>query len=435
MFLGHMEEDKDVYKEDTNEYHYVGIDQAEQFSEFQLRYISSRIRRSTKALPVLFRLAANPGGESHVFLRDRFVKPCPQGGVILVEKGTALKRIYIPAKLEDNPHLMENDPDYINRLQLLPEAEREAKRSGDWFSFAGQRFSEFRSKRFPNEPENAIHVIPPFKIPSYWPKILSVDWGWSAKTFAIWYAISPVDERIYIYRCFSAVKTSIQSLGAVIGQLSQNDGSFARTILDSACFSENGFQITQAQMFNEASGFRFEKADKDRHSGVSLIHEYLRWTPRPPKYIPPEGFSNDMANRILRIRGLEAYNEYVNLFVPEEPEKNIPRLQILFQEHDPSYYATRELIDAIQNCQFDDKDKEDYKEFDGDDPVDSLRYGLKASKVFIENAKRTHGLLAKEAKISQELEETGDMHSFYMKMAKLDQDRKRISLRPISRYH
>ena len=435
MHLGHMEQDGDVSKYDTNEYHYVGIDQAEQFSEYQLRYIPSRIRRTTKALPVIIRMAANPGGISHTYLRDRFVKPCPNGNMILFDKVTGMKRIYIPAKLEDNPHIMNEDPDYINRLSLLPEQEREAKRSGDWFSFAGQRFSEFRSKRFPNEPINALHVIAPFKIPQFWPKILSIDWGWSAKTFAIWYAINPIDERIIIYRCFGVKKTTIRSWASTVAQLSQNDGTINIVVLDSSCFNENGLGITQAQEFQNASGFRPVKADKDRHSGVSLIHELLRWSIKPPKFIPPEGFDREIADRILRIRGLQAYNEYVNLFIPEKPETNIPRLQILYDEHDRSYKDTRELIDAIQNCQFDEKDKEDYAEFDGDDPVDSLRYGLKMSNVYIENAKKTNTLLNKEAEIVNDLEQNQDMTAFYMRMAYLDQERKKIIARPIRRYH
>ena len=66
IFLGHMEKEKDVLQHDTNEYQYIGIDQAEQFTEYQLRYISSRIRSSNPDLPTIFRLTANPGGESHV---------------------------------------------------------------------------------------------------------------------------------------------------------------------------------------------------------------------------------------------------------------------------------------------------------------------------------------------------------------------------------
>src|SRR5262249_3991346 len=105
MFLAHMEREEDVHDHDTNEYNYVGIDQAEQFTKYQLQYITSRIRSKYRALPKIIRLSANPGGESHVYLRDRFVAPAIHGNQIIFDKTTKTKRIFIPARLEDNPSL------------------------------------------------------------------------------------------------------------------------------------------------------------------------------------------------------------------------------------------------------------------------------------------------------------------------------------------
>lgn len=435
IFLGHMEKESDVFQHDTNEYQYVGIDQAEGFTEFQLRYIASRIRTSNKDLPTLYRMAANPGGESHTYLRDRFVKPCVQGGVVLTEKVTGLKRIYIPARLEDNPHLMNNDPDYVNRLSLLPEAEREAKRSGDWFTFSGQVFSEFRPRRFPNEPENALHVIPPITIPSYWPKVLSIDYGWTAKTFAIWNAISP-EGRFYIYRCYSAKKTTTRSWASDIARLSQFDGNIVKVILDSAAWDDGKqFGTSVAEEFRLASGFVPEKSSKDRHSGVLAIHEALRFNPKPPKSIPAGGYNQDQADYILRFYGLQKFNEYLGLFEPEKPETNIPRLQILFDPRNELYLGNGELIESIGLVQYDEHDKEDYAEFDGDDPIDCLRYNLKATNVYLESAVKVSNLLAKEGKIVKSLEETADWNSYYMQMERLDAERKSLTPKPVRRYH
>src|SRR5574339_710252 len=75
VFLSHMENEKDVLQHDTNEYNYLFIDQAEQFTEFQLRYISSRVRRSNLDLPAIYRLSANPGGVSHNYLLKRYIEP------------------------------------------------------------------------------------------------------------------------------------------------------------------------------------------------------------------------------------------------------------------------------------------------------------------------------------------------------------------------
>ena len=427
VFLGHMEKEKDVLRHDTNEYQYVGIDQAEQFTEFQLRYISSRIRSSNPDLPSIYRLTANPGGESHVYLRDRFVKPCPAGNIILVDKVTNLKRLYIPARLTDNPSLMNNDPDYINRLMLLPEAEREAKMNGDWFTFAGAVFQELRITRNPGEPENALHTCSPFPIPQYWPKILAIDWGWSAYTFAIWGALSPED-KLFIYRCYKARKTTTKQWGSDLARISQFDGNLSRVVLDPSAWSQRGYELTIAEEFQGASGFIPERADNDRHSGIAIIHEYLRFIPKPSKSLPKENFDRDTADRILRIQGVKAHNEYLDMFKLEEPETNIPKLQFFWP-------GTEDILSAVQSCQYAEKDKEDYEPFDGDDPVDCLRYLVKGSKIYMEETKKQHKLLGLESKIIEQLGETQDMTRYYMRMEHLDKLKRESTIKPVKKYN
>lgn len=426
MFLGHMEKETDVEKYDTDEFQFIGVDQAEQFTEYQLRYISSRIRSPYPDLPKIYRLCANPGGESHVYLRDRFVKPCPNGNVVLQDKITGLKRLYIPAKLTDNPSLTLNDPDYINRLQLLPEAEREAKINGDWFAFAGAVFQELRITRNPGEPHNALHTCQPFPIPEYWPRILAIDWGWSAWTFAGWGALSP-EGRLYIYRIYKTKKTTIREWGSDLARISQGE-TIIRIALDPSAWQQRGYELTIAEEFQKASGLVPIKADNDRHSGVSLIHEFLRFTPKPKAFIPREDFNLELSNQIMRVRGLEAYNEYLKLFEPEKPETNLPKLQFF-------YPGTEDLLSALQAAQYDEHDKEDYAEFDGDDPIDMLRYLVKASKVWLEDAKNKEKLLKLESDIHRQLTETGDMTSFYMRMDHLDKVRDSLTVRPVKRYN
>lgn len=434
VFLSHMENEKDVLQHDTNEYNYVFIDQAEQFTEFQLRYIASRVRRSNPDLPALYRLSANPGGISHIYLRKRYVEPAREGHVLLKDKITNTSRIFIPAKLEDNPHLEKNDPDYRNRLMLLPENERQAKISGDWFAFVGQIFSEFRPIRIPGEPENAIHICQPFVIPSFWPRILAIDWGYKNWTFAGWGAISP-DKRLYIYRCYAAKEKTIRVWSADIGRLSQGE-TLARIPLDPSAWQGRGHEMTLMQEFAEYSGLNPEKADNDRLSGVELIHEYLRFYPRPARTIPQGGYDQDTAMRILRLNGNEKFEEYMNLFKPEAPETNLPKLQIF----EPSIHTgTKELIEAIQVAQYaehtkDGKAIEDYKEFDGDDPLDMLRYMLKSVNVYLDEVLEKTKYFEQEADIVRELSTTGDMTSYYMRMGKLESDRNANAPRPVRRY-
>lgn len=413
IFMSHMERESDVLAHDTNEYHYVGIDQAEQFTEFQLRYIASRIRTTLKELPAVYRMGANPGGISHTYLRDRFVKPAPEGNQILIDKVTKTKRIYIPAKLEDNPSLTQKDPDYINRLHLLPESERTAKMSGDWFAFSGQVFSEFRARHFPGEPENACHVIEPFPIPQWWPKIQSIDWGFTAKTVAFVGNISP-DGRVIISHEYVAQKKYIKEWGADIGRMVQPIGNLKQTVLDPSAWHERGDEKTIALQFEDASQIRPDKADNDRVGGKQLVHEYLRWAAKPPRFVPPEGFDYEKSIHILRNYGVEAQKEYENLFLPESPEANLPKLQI--------FSTCKELIETIPICQYDEHDKEDVEEFDGDDPYDALRYLLKACHLYMEESRATQKKLSSVDAILQDFD-TATIEAqtrFYQRMAALE---------------
>jgi phage terminase large subunit len=417
VFLSHMENEKDVLQHDTNEYNYVFIDQAEQFTEFQLRYISSRVRRSNPDLPAVYRLSANPGGVSHTYLRKRYIEPAREGHVLLIDKITNTSRMFVPAKLEDNPHLEENDPDYRNRLQLLPESERAAKISGDWFTFSGQKFSEFRFARIPGEPDNALHICQPFLIPPFWPRVLAIDWGYKALTFAIWAAISP-QKRAYIYRCYSVKGKTTRVWAADIGRLSQ-DENIVRNPLDPSAWQERGHEMTIAQEYEVYSGMVPEKADNDRISGVQAIHEYLRFTSRPVRRLPATGYNQDVAMRIMRLQGLQKYEEYMSMFKEEEPETNLPLLQIF----EPTINTgTKLLIETIPIAQYSEKHKEDYEEFDGDDPLDTLRYLLKSVTVYIDDILSKTNYFEKEAAIVQDLVMVGDMTSYYMRMDKLEAD-------------
>lgn len=107
--------------------------------------------------------------------------------------GTKLKvsrdRVFIRSSVYDNQALLRNNPDYVSNLAMMPEAEKRALLYGDWDSFSGQVFREWR-----NDPENYdtqqwTHVISPFKIPSGWIIGRSYDFGY-AKPFSVgWYAV------------------------------------------------------------------------------------------------------------------------------------------------------------------------------------------------------------------------------------------------------
>lgn len=402
----YLETDDDARSHDTAQYNLANFDELTHFSEFQYKYVTSRVRTSSN-LPAFLRSASNPGNIGHLWVRDRFVMPAPEGSKLIFDKLLQSYRIFIPAKATDNPYLMKDDPGYITRLEILPEADRKAKLLGDWFMFAGQVFSEFRESHISNEPEHAIHVIEPFEIPSWWTKILAIDWGYTAQTYAVWLAIA-TDSKVYAYREYSNKKVSVNEWASDLRRLSQDDKLFS-IVIDPSAQQNRGQGSTIRQQFLEASGFDFCKlADNDRVSGKMLLHEYLRWRPRPERFLVKEQFNQDIADRIFRMYGQGELNKYLNSFKPDMPETNLPKLQI--------FRNCRELIKTIPLCVYSEKKPEDVADFDGDDPYDAIRYGLKACKSYFDSSTEEVKKQDELAGILEALNKTGDQTSYYRRM-------------------
>lgn len=365
--FGHAEHETDIRKYDTAQYNYIAFDELTSFTEFQYIYLTaSRCRSSTPELPAIVRSGSNPDGKGASWVKRRFVDPCPSGNKIIVDKASGQKRIFIPSKITDNPHAELNDPDYIHRLELLPEREKAAKLYGSWDVILGQAFDEFRIKPYSDEPSNAQHVIEPFEIPRSWPSIIAIDWGWSAKTFALKAYLAP-NKRVYITDEYSRKHEYIATTATEIGRKLYQNSRYS--FLDPSAWQSRGEPQSIAELFAKYSGINPIKADNDRVSGKILVQDYLRWKTRPndPENLPL--YDHELANKILRISGSEGYNSYLQSLKPREDEKDLPKLQI--------FSTCKELIECFAQCMIDEDNPEDVAEFDGDDPYDTLRYLLK----------------------------------------------------------
>jgi hypothetical protein len=113
-------------------------------------------------------------------------------------------RIFIPATVDDNPTLVENDPGYVKMLDALKATDVElwkAWRLGDWDTFAGQFFGEF----------NRInHVIPSFNPDKEVIIVGGGDWGRVAP-FA--FLLSTVTRHVHEGTAFNRVKTFLEIYG------------------------------------------------------------------------------------------------------------------------------------------------------------------------------------------------------------------------------
>lgn len=429
--FSYLETDKDARSHDTVEYQYQGHDEltaipdSPEFNRYI--YLTSRVRSIISDVPPIIRAATNPGNVGHLWVRKRFIEPAPDGGKLLYDPDSETYRVFIRALLTDNPYLLAKDPGYLKRLRLLPLAEQRAKIYGDWWVFAGQVFTEWRdhyfSAKFPDEPDNASHVIDDYVPPIWMPRVVACDWGFHpGKTWVGWGACTP-DRRVILYRERVWSKTNIAVWGAEVARISQAEREAILSFkLDPSAWGHRGEEKTLAEQITDATGFPWEKADNDRIGGKALVHEFLRWGPRPPSYTPSEGYDEEVALRILRNYGPVPYREYVELFEPEPVETNLPRLQVC-----KSCEEFRKTIPACVYADKEGKKAEDVAEFNGDDSYDGGRYLLKAVDDYFNLSSKNAHKHSELSKIVQDFEHTGDWNTYNRRMAKYDSEFRRPS--------
>lgn len=416
IFFGHCENEDDVHNYDGMEINLYTPDELTSLTEYIYTYIGfTRVRTSNPDLPAIIRATGMPGDIGHTFVKKRFVDPYPAGGKILVGRG-GNKRVYIHSTYLDN---VDGDPTYGTSLEALPsEAERRAKKYGDWSTYEGSVFDEFRERQYPEEPDNAVHVVDKFDIPSHWPRVVAIDWGFAAMCSIGWAAIAP-NKKVYIYRHQHFTKVKIEVWAPLVRHYIDIDKPNDVVICHSAN-QHRGDPHTILEQVESALGVSVRLGESDRVSGKLLIHEYLRWKPRDT--IPGENqvFDNDLAQWIMRNKGIDDYKLYLESFKPVDNE-NIPRL--MFQRDDD----IKLIWEALKACTYaksnnDGKKKEDVAEFNGDDPYDMLRMIMHAVDLWFGESTTAQRKLDKTQEVIMRLEQTGDMTSYYRNMRKLESD-------------
>ncbi len=428
VILGHCENESDVHSYDSSEISLYTPDELTNSTEYIYLYIAQERNRAPKGsgLPSITRAAGMPGGVGHTWVKKRFVDPCKTGNRIIVGKG-GNKRIYIHSTLDDNEDHI--DPTYKQSLEGRPEAERKAKRHGDWDAYLGLVFDEFRTKQYPDEPPNAIHTIEPFQIPTWWPKFVIGDWGFRAMTYILFLAVSP-EGRVYAYRELHWRGVRIEEWAPVVKQYIDIETprvvKFCRSVSQ-----DRGQENTIQEQIEDALGCPIElslNSSGSRVSGKMLLHEYMRWKPLPQlDQKAQKPYSEERARWLLRNKGMHEYKNYLRLYDPPKTEDNLPRLQIILcneDKHDFHPYCCPELVNSIQACSYDkpkdNKPAEDVAEFDGDDPYDTLRYGIDTADTYLLGSSEELIKLKAEAEEMRRLAFTGDQTAFYRNMRRID---------------
>ena len=270
----------DVYTYQGREYEDISIDEITQHQENVFKILRSSCRTTNPNIKPRMLLTGNPGGVGHQWVKRIFIDRN------FDENENPTDFAFVPAKITDNAALMENDPDYILRLNDLPEHLRKAYRDGDWDIVSGQVFTDWRRD---------THVINEFAIPPEWNRWISMDWGVNAPFCVLWF-VEGYDKRVLCIRelymngtefeKIMGVGLTPKKLAKTINLINSKMGweNYEYMMADPSCWNhpEGGESIAETMM-NE--GLKMVPADNERLQGLARVREYLSIAPDGKPYL------------------------------------------------------------------------------------------------------------------------------------------------------
>lgn len=335
--LAYWDNDSNYMNYQGAEYDVIRWEELTQFEERWYIYMLSRLRGS-KPYPRAVKSTTNPGGVGHSWVKRRFIDIGPHEQIHHIhetdDNGTPLndrdgkpvisRRIFVPANVYDNQALLDNDPGYLTRLQMLPDNERKQLLEGDWDTFAGQYFGEF---------SRAMHVIEPFDIPHDWKRFCMMDEGYNDPFVCLWAALDR-EGNIFIYR--ELIKSRLLS-SEQADEVKKRTGEKIDYYVGDTSFWNKGKADGKApyEVFLE-KGIAMMQATKERVNGWKRVREWLHVFDDTD---PVTG--NTFKNARLKI-----------------------------------FNTCRGLIEAIPSMVIDETHPEDVAEHPLDHAPDALRYGL-----------------------------------------------------------
>lgn len=275
-------------------YDFVGFDELTHFTLDEYMWLLSRNRPNGSGTRVYIRSTTNPGGIGHSWVKARFITPVPPLTTItevlkvVQPDGKVLEmpktRVFVPATIFDNKILLQNDPSYLANLALMNEKQKNALLYGDWDSFDGQVFTEWKNDSERYQDRIYTHVIEPFRVPDNWRILRGFDWGYT-KPFSVgWYAVDN-DGRLYrireYYGCTGVpnegLKLTAREVARKIKEIEAEDQNLKDrniyAVADPAIFAENGGASIADDMAKE--GIYWNKADHTRIAGKMQCHYRL----------------------------------------------------------------------------------------------------------------------------------------------------------------
>jgi phage terminase large subunit len=349
----------DLGKHQGQEYNDLAIDEAGEWPESMYTTLKGSNRSSVPGIKPRLLLTGNPGGIGHGWLKRLFVDRKYR------DKERAEDYAFVQAKVEDNAALMDNDPDYVRKLESNPNlALRKAYRDGDWNVFAGQYFAQASREK---------HVIRGFPIPDHWNRFGAYDYGFNHPA-SFGYFATDEDGNVYLYRRILKRKTMVEDFVRELKKFPDTKKLYP-IVAGHDCWTIRGTLRDEAQpptiadqfaSYNEKDpkdyGLLLKKAVIDRIQGAAQVRAYMAWEGKPK----------------LKPR----------FFVFEEAQDVFECLARMI--HNPDKLEDVLKVDASEN-----------DALSGDDDYDMTRYGLMTRPTITDPLLPKHAIGSKEWYLKQ----------------------------------
>ena len=271
--FGYAENLTDALRYQGQSYTWIGIDELPQYPTPDIyNFLRSSLRSVDPQIPVCMRATGNPGNVGSLWVKEMFVDPSESNKRFNVEIPTPMgvkkiSRKFIPAKLQDNPYLMQTD-DYYAMLASLPEVQKKQFLEGDWDAYESSSFPEFNRQ---------VHVIEPFDIPRNWMRFRAADWGYSSPACCLWFAVD-YDNNLFVYRELYTKRNTADIFARKV--LEMEDGEYIRYgILDSSTWARRGDigpSIAETMIQEGCRWRQSDRSPRSRISGKVEVHKRLR---------------------------------------------------------------------------------------------------------------------------------------------------------------
>lgn len=276
LYCRHLDRDSDADAYQGHDYSRVYVEELTQFPDPRVVDKLKATLRSAAGAHCGFRATCNPGGPGHAWVKARYIDP----GAWNITKQEfrdpfdgsrrRLTRLFLPAKLSDNPALANSDPQYVARLHLSGSAQLvRAWLRGDWTLVDGAFFDKWSER----------NVVAPFAIPEDWTRLRSFDWGYAAPFSVGWWAVvsDPFDAGHVILPRGALVRyrewygasggpgegLRLEAEAVAAGILERERGErISQSVADPSIFSQNGGPSIAERMAR--AGVRFRPADNTR---------------------------------------------------------------------------------------------------------------------------------------------------------------------------